>query len=299
MSYLSPKADVTFKKVFANARHKERCISLLNALLPLKPGRQVADIDYLPEELAPRLKTGKTTIVDVRCTDTQGRQFIVEMQMQWTTAFLSRILLNASKALVSQADLGDPYAGIKPVYSLNLLNDIFDRGRRTASKYYHHYGVFDRDDPTRQIEGMEFVLIELPKFKPTNKADARMRDLWLRFLTEIDDGTEKIPPELKRQKEIRDAVACLERTGFTKAQLRAYDKYWDIVSTEKTLILGKYEEGEARGVVKGITQGIAQGVVKGRAEEKREIARSLRAAGMPDTLIAQHTKLPLSEIQGL
>ena len=36
--YLDPKADVTFKKVFGE--HKNLVISLLNALLPLDPGKR-------------------------------------------------------------------------------------------------------------------------------------------------------------------------------------------------------------------------------------------------------------------
>ena len=47
--YLDPKADVTFKKGFGE--HKNLVISLLNALLPLDPGKQVESIEYLPPEL--------------------------------------------------------------------------------------------------------------------------------------------------------------------------------------------------------------------------------------------------------
>ena len=48
MSYLDPKADVTFKRVFGDPEHKGRCISLLNALLPLGEGREVVDIKFKP-----------------------------------------------------------------------------------------------------------------------------------------------------------------------------------------------------------------------------------------------------------
>ena len=54
------------------------------------------DIGYTP------LK--KNSIVDVRCRDQKGRQFIVEMQMIWTSEFKQRVLFNASKAYVRQLD---------------------------------------------------------------------------------------------------------------------------------------------------------------------------------------------------
>ena len=94
--YLDPKADVTFKKVFGE--HKNLVISLLNALLPLDEGKQVESIEYLPPEMVPDNPDKKNSIVDVRCEETGGRKFIVEMQLNWTTAFRERVLFNAAKA---------------------------------------------------------------------------------------------------------------------------------------------------------------------------------------------------------
>jgi predicted transposase/invertase (TIGR01784 family) len=100
--YLNPKNDLTFKRVFGE--HKHLCISLLNSMLPFDESQQIVDVSYETGELIPELPNLKNTIVDVRCTDTTGRQFIVEMQMSWTDSFKQRVLLNASKAYVKQLD---------------------------------------------------------------------------------------------------------------------------------------------------------------------------------------------------
>ena len=55
--------------------------SLLNALLPLDEGQTIESLEYLPAELVPAVPLFKHSIVDVRCLDNRGRQFIVEMQM--------------------------------------------------------------------------------------------------------------------------------------------------------------------------------------------------------------------------
>ena len=81
---------MTFKKIFGE--HKDLLISLINALLPLNDDEMVESVEYLPPELVPELPTGKNSIVDVRCKDVKGRQFIVEMQMIWTPAFQQRVL---------------------------------------------------------------------------------------------------------------------------------------------------------------------------------------------------------------
>ena len=133
MKYLDPKADLTFKKVFGE--HPDLVISLLNALLPFdKPEEEVVSVEYLPSELVPDNPLRKDSIVDVRCKDARGRQFIVEMQMVWSEMqmvwsqeFKMRVLFNASKAYVRQLGKGHDYELLQPVYSLNLVNEVFDR----------------------------------------------------------------------------------------------------------------------------------------------------------------------------
>ena len=126
MRYLNPKADLTFKKVFGE--HPDLIISFLNALLPFeKPEEEITQVEYLNPEMVPQTPFHKDSIVDVRCKDQSGRQFIVEMQMMWTSAYKQRVLFNASKAYVSQLDKGKDYELLQPVYSLNLVNDTLPR----------------------------------------------------------------------------------------------------------------------------------------------------------------------------
>lgn len=81
--YLDPKADLTFKRVFGD--HPDLVISLLNALLPFdSKEEEIESVEYLPTELVPDNPLRKNSIVDVRCRDNQGRQFLVEMQMIWS-----------------------------------------------------------------------------------------------------------------------------------------------------------------------------------------------------------------------
>ena len=67
MKYLNPRADLTFKRIFGE--HPDLVISLLNALLPLKAGEEIREIEYLPSEMVPDNPLRKFSIVDVRCCD--------------------------------------------------------------------------------------------------------------------------------------------------------------------------------------------------------------------------------------
>ena len=159
IKYLDPKADLTFKKIFSN--HPDLLISLLNALLPLGEDQRIQSIEYLPAELIPIDPIHKDTIVDVRCRDIEGRQFVVEMQMAWTDAFKQRVLFNASKAYVSQAGMGYRYEDLQPVYSLNLVNDIFEKD---IDECIHNYSIVHDKHTRKVIDGLRFTFIELPKF---------------------------------------------------------------------------------------------------------------------------------------
>ena len=100
--YLDPKADLTFKKVFGE--HPDLVISLLNALLPLKKGEEIQSVEYLTPEMVPDNPLRKFSIVDVRCKDQRGRQFIGELQMVWSPEFMQRVMFNSAKAYVRQLD---------------------------------------------------------------------------------------------------------------------------------------------------------------------------------------------------
>ena len=297
--YLDPKADLTFKLVFGE--HKDLVMSLLNALLPLEPDGQITSVEYLPTELVPENPGKKDSVVDVRCEDQQGRQFIVEMQMYWNQYFKSRVLLNASKAVVKQLKDGEGYNLIQPVYCLNLINDIgFESG---PDEFYHDYAIVNVAHSDRIIEGLRFVFVELPKFRPESIAEKKMAVLWLRFLTEINRKTDEAPAELLENEATRKALSLVEKSAMTEAQLHAYDKFWMAVTDEAGFLEARYHRGMTEGLEKGRAEGMEKGRAEGRAEgvakANREHASKMKALNMPDEMISQITGLSMDEIEKL
>jgi predicted transposase/invertase (TIGR01784 family) len=259
--YLDPKNDLTFKRIFGE--HPELLIRFLNAVMPFESDRLIETITYLPAEMIPDNPTRKYSLVDVRCRDNAGRQFIVEMQMYWDGAFTNRLVFNAGKAYVRQLDSGDNYHLLQPVYTLAILNENFDN---KTDRFYHHYQIVNRENTDEIIPGLEFVLIELTdKFNPMTMSDRKLAVLWLRFLKEVGEDMQTLPAEMQADEYIRKAVGLCEEGAFTPAELAAYEKYWDIIRTEKTLYYGALLKGEAIGLKKGLTEGEAIGLEKGEA----------------------------------
>jgi len=290
MRYLDPKNDLTFKKVFG--QHPHLLQSLLNALLPLEEGQEIVSLEYLPAEMVPELPLFKNSIVDVRCEDNHGRQFIVEMQMLWTDSFKSRVLFNASKAYVTQIGRGGKYRSLQPVYALSLVNDIFEPD---TTSYYHHYRFVHTTEPTKYLEGLELVFVELPKFATNHPLAKRMQVLWLRYLTEIQDQTETISPDLLAEPALEEAVEYLRESAFSRGELAGYDRYWDVISSERTRIADALAEGKAE----GRAEGKAEGKAEERVELTLEVARRMKAQGFDTALVQQITGLSVAEIAAL
>ena len=111
--------------------------------------------------------------------------------------------------------------------------------------------------------------------------------------------------ELIQQQQYLPTTEELEISGFTDAELRAYDKFWDSVSVERTLLDDRYQKGKEEGIAEGMEKGRAEGIEKGRAEgmekgmsqRSLEIARKMLAKGLDDTTIIEMTGLSLDEIR--
>jgi predicted transposase/invertase (TIGR01784 family) len=101
--------------------------------------------------------------------------------------------------------------------------------------------------------------------------------LWLRFLKEINEKTDCVD------------VTLLEIASYNEAELLLYDQYWDLVSSEKTMMLGKLN--------KGIEIGEAKGIVKGKEEEKKTFIMSMYRSGFSIEQVAKVAELSEEQVQ--
>ncbi len=89
--------------------------------------------------------------------------------------------------------------------------------------------------------------------------------------------------ELIHLQQYLPSVEELEISGFTDAELRAYDKFWDSVSVERTLLDDRYQKGREEGM----------------NQRSLEIARNMLAKGMDASTVLEITGLSMEEIQQL
>jgi predicted transposase/invertase (TIGR01784 family) len=269
--YLDPKVDVLFKKIFGE--NKDIVISFLNSLLPLKEGEEIVTIEYLSPEQVPKTPLGRNSIVDVKCIDNFGRAFIVEMQSEWSNIFRKRLLVNGSKAVVrqldkkSEKDKAPKFHEFKPVYVLAVVNGTFSKGK----DWYHHLKIMDPRNPDVVIDGLDFVLVELPNFTPATwtYAHKQLAVLWLRFLKETDSYGEELPEEILSNKLIRSAIKLCEEAALTPEELHAYEYAEEEVMWQNSIKAVEDDAIEQRKLLAEIRKELAK---KDKALEEKDKA---------------------------
>ncbi len=278
--YLNPKVDLTFKKIFGE--HPNLVKSLLNALLPLPEGMEIVKVEYLTSENVPENPAKKYSIVDVRCTDNHGRGFIVEMQSYWNKEFFSRTLFNAASMYTKQLAKGNPFERLKEVYALALVNDeAFNYDG--DSGYMQEFYITNKNHPEDIHHDLSLIFVELVKYRPADRGSRAIKDLWLRFLTEINEQTEKVDDVLLENPDISQALNIVERSAYTDADIYAYEDYLLEVMTQRNSMKSERAEGREEGA----------------QSEKLETARRMKSDGLPLDVIAKYTQLPLDEIERL
>lgn len=130
--FINPFTDVGFKRIFGQEINKDLLIDFLNALL--EGERHVEDIHFLDKELLPEFENDRGLIYDVYCTDSNGEQFIVEMQNREHVNFRERTLYYLSQAIARQGRKGIGLE-IQPEGCLwNILRELpFDRPSEQAA----------------------------------------------------------------------------------------------------------------------------------------------------------------------
>jgi predicted transposase/invertase (TIGR01784 family) len=290
--YLNPKVDLTFKKVFGE--HPNLVKSLLNALLPLPKGMKIVKVEYLTNETVPDNPGKKLSIVDVRCTDNYGRGFIVEMQSLWNGEFFSRTLYNVASMYSKQLDKGSAFERLREVYALALVNDdAFDY--EGDDGYMQEFYITNKNHPDDIRKELALIFVELPKYKPADRGSRTIKELWLRFLTEIDESTQIVDEVLTDNPEISEALEIVQRSAYSDDDLYKYNDYRLEIMTQRNAMIRERSEGFSEGEKKGL----AEGEKKGEQRKALAIARAMKQHGDAIDYISTITCLTPDEISSL
>lgn len=276
--YLDPKNDMLFKKIFG--QHENILKAFLNAVLKIPA--PIEELAYINPQQVPQSPFLKSNTVDVKCRDTQGRHFIVEMQMFRNNAFIDRMIFGMTHAYVLQFESGDAYHKANAIYALALLNQ--NDHHLPQDTYYHYYKLTHQTHP-HALQHLNLIFVELQKFKACSEEE---HVLWLSFLKDIEAFVahyQTITPEIDQ------ALQMAEKAKFSPDEFLVYTDAIAKARVDAAYYGTGWEEGWADGREEGREEGALQA--------KLETARQLRSMNFSDEDICKATRLSLKDLESL
>ena len=285
-AYAKPTVDFTFKKLFGNEHNKALTINFLNNVFGFESYEVIKEISF-ENTFHKRQKEEKMSILDVFCTDTKGRQFIIEVQQQKLVAFEKRVQYYAHKVHSSQLSTNSDYSDIRAVYTLVICDfKVFPLEVPCIS----HHVIMETETKKIFLKETQYTFIELPKFQHQKNEKLLLKDQWIYMLKNYQQG----PPE-NAEKLINDAFTILEMEKWTKEEIQKYEKQLK----ENEEFQSKLEEAEEKGKKEGIAIGEEKGKKEGREEGKEEIAIGMIKDDMKPMDVMKYSKLSKEKIKEL
>ena len=297
--YLNPYTDFGFKRLFGEEMNKDLLLSFLNAIF--EGQQKIKNISYLRNEHLGTVEEDRKAVFDVYCENEHGEKFIVEMQKAEQKFFKDRSVFYSTFPIREQAKRGKWDFELKAVYSISILNFVFDENKNNSNYFYHEAKIMNTRTKEVFYDKLTFIYFEMPKFNKTESELETLSDKWLYVLKNLPRLLDR--PVALQERVFERVFHLAEISRFNKQEIDQYEESLKVFRDINNVI----DTAEEKGLRKGIAQGRAEGLAEGRAEglaegEKRkqlEIARNMKQAGMPVEQIALFTGLPAGEIDKL
>jgi len=305
--YINFFTDFGFKKLFGSEPNKDLLIDFLNELLK---GREkpIKTLTFKKTEHLGASEVDRKAIFDLYCVSETGEKFIVELQKAKQKFFKDRSLFYSTFPIQEQAKRGDWNFRLKAVYTIGILDFVFDEDKDN-DKYLYDVKLTEQETGDIFCDKLNFIYIEMPKFNKTEEELETHFDKWLfaiKNLYKLDDIPGKLQEKIfERFFEIAEIAQMNpeERTDY-ESSLKYYRDMNNVVETAKDegweagIEKGR-TEGKAEGRAEGKAEGLAEGLAEGKNEQAIEIAKNCLQQGMDASSIERITKLSIAEIKKL
>ena len=278
MTFINPKTDYAFKKIFASKDSKGILISFLNATI-YDGNPTIADLEIIDPNLPPKIAGLKDSSLDVKAQLADGTLVIIEMQVLNVESFGKRVLYNAAKTYASQLQKGQGYRMLKPVIALTITDfEMFENSDRLISRFVYK-------ETTTNIEytdnNIELVFVELPKFTKKLSQVESLTDKWIYFMKYANTLTQ-VPQTMDVVPEIHQAFDIANQVNLNPDELEALERQEMFIYDQQGVIIKANREGRE----------------EGREEAMQAVARQLLDR-IDDETIIQTTGLSIEEIRNL
>lgn len=313
--YINPYTDYGFKFLFGSEPNKEFTLALINALLQGK--EVIKSLTLLPSEQLGDRREDRRAVFDVYCENEKGDKIIIEMQKADQQYFKDRSIYYSSFPIRQQGVKGRWRFGLKAVYTIGILDFVFDEDKDDREYYHHVVKLMDVDKKEVFYDNLTYIYLEMPKFTKKEEELESLFDKWLYALKNLPRLLER--PAALQERIFKKFFDVAETANLSKEEYAKYFEsekvYYDMdgafrTATANGLAKGMAKglkqgmekglaEGMKKGMEKGLAEGMEKGLVAGRSEGKADVARNMKSLGMNMADIIRFTGLSEKDISSL
>ena len=277
--YVNPYTDFGFKLLFGTPVNKDLLIGFLNALF--RGEQEITDVTYLNAEQLGRAEWDRKAVFDVYCENVKGERFIVEMQKARQKYFKDRSVFYSTFPIREQAKVGDWDYELKSVYTVGILNFVFDEDKDDEEYYHHEVKLMDVGRKEVFYEKLTFIYLEMPKFRKREDELETLFDKWMFVLKNLATLLDR--PAALQERVFKRLFETAEIARFSESEIRDYEESLKNLRDLGNVLNTAKEEGRKEGRKEGI----------------ETMALRMRDDCMPLEVIAKYTGLSVEEIQNL
>lgn len=282
--YINPFTDFGFKRLFGEEPNKDLLLDFLNELLKDQQGK-IVNLTHLKTEQLGKTELDRKAIFDLYCENEKGEKFIVEMQKSKQNFFKDRSVYYSTFPIQDQAKKSDWNYELKAVYTIGILDFIFDSDKAEPEKYRYDVQLQDTETHTTFYYKLTFIYFEMPKFRKSINQLVTRFDKWLFVLKNLNK-LDRLPENMKE--DIFEKVfEVAEIAKFTNDEYVSYEDSLKYYRDMKNSIDTAFEEGVEKGIEKGIVK------------EKNSIAINCINQGLNNEAIVKITGLSIQQIEKL
>jgi predicted transposase/invertase (TIGR01784 family) len=282
--YICPFTDFGFKKLFGTEPNKDLLIDFLNELLKKDEGR-IVDLTYLSTEQLGRACDDRKAIFDIYCENEKGEKFIVELQKAKQNYFKDRSIYYSTFPIQSQAQKGDWNFQLKAIYTVGILDFVFDDNKDDNEVFHHEVQLFNKTTQKVFYDKLTYVYLEMPKFTKTEEELETHFDKWLYVLKNLSDLTNR--PKKLQEKIFNRLFEQAELANYTDEEYSNYEASLKHYRDLKNVVDAARDEGKI------------EGKIEGEMNKALETARISKKEGLSTDLISKITGLSAEEIDKL
>ena len=302
--YINPFTDFGFKKLFGEEPNKDLLLDFLNELLREQEG-EIVNLTYLKNEHLGRSLLDRKAIFDLYCENDKGEKFIVEMQKSKQRFFKDRSVYYSTFPIQEQAQKADWNFELKAIYTIGILDFVFDEAHRNSQKYRTDVQLLDKDTHEIFYDKLTFIYFEMPKFtKTVGELDTKF-DKWLYVLKNLNQLNRL--PDRFQEAIFKKVFQVAEISKFSKKEYQSYQDSLKYYRDLKNSLDTAFDEGKEEGIGIGKEEGLKEGIGIGKEEGLKEgiekgikkVAINLIKSGSDDVLISKATGLTVAQVQAL